>query len=165
MLNVLPPVVRVKTKSQYLVALVCHAYRTKKSGEGSGTHGLCLQEVSAASGGCRVVWLSARAGRGARNVGGRGPLLHNNRRQRQFLGGEQHVDIFEKSTTGDATNAIGGFQEIIAGLSAVFPTEGIGEDERLGELTRTHEKTSAIKIPVTFYMHDFHRLAVVWLKL
>ena len=95
--------------------------------------------------------------RSSRYVTGRGLFLHNDRRQVKLLGSEPDVNVFEEHAAGDATNAIGGFDEIVTGLTAVFPTEGIGEDEGLGELTRTHEKASAIKIPIASYMHDFHR--------
>jgi len=45
MLNVLPPVVRVKTKSQYLVARMCQGYRTGNLGEGPEAKAIFLQSL------------------------------------------------------------------------------------------------------------------------
>lgn len=110
-----------------------------------------------------MTWVRGWAGRGARQIGGSSLFLHNRVlhnsewRQVELGGGERDINVFEQDATGDAANAVGGFDEVIAGLSAVFTPERISEDDRLRELTRTHEKASAIKIPVTFCMHDFHR--------
>jgi hypothetical protein len=161
MLNVLPPVVRVKTKSQYLVALVCHAYRTKKFGEGSIR--MAFNHKGFQSYLCcgRVTRLRMMTGRGAGKLGGSGPFLHIHRRQGELFGRKRNVNIFEEGSASYAANTIGGFEEVVSGLSAMFTTEGIGKNERLGKLTRTHEKASAIKIPITFCMHIFTALAVI----
>lgn len=110
-------------------------------------------------------WVGLMAGRGARQSGSGGPFLHSNRRQGKLLGGEGNVNVFKENSAGDTPNTIGSFEKIISGLAAMFTTEGIGKNEGLGKLTSAHEKTSAIKIPITFYRHDFFTaLAVRWLR-
>jgi hypothetical protein len=104
-------------------------------------------------------------GRGTGQLGCRGPFLHSDWRQGELLRRKRHVNVFEKSSAGYAANTIGGFEKIISGLAAVFASEGVGENEGLRQLTRANEKTSAIKIPITFSMHDFFTaLAVRWLR-
>jgi hypothetical protein len=112
----------------------------------------------------RVTRFRMMTGRGAGKLGGSGPFLHIHRRQGELFGRKRNVNIFEEGSAGYAANTIGGFEEVVSGLSAMFTTEGIGKNERLGKLTRTHEKASAIKIPITFCMHDFHRSGSYWLR-
>ena len=43
--------------------------------------------------------------------------------------------------------AVGGFDEIVARLAAMFPAECVDEDERLGELSGFDEEAGAIDFP------------------
>jgi len=104
------------------------------------------------------------AGRSPRDASDSVPFLHSNRRQRESLGRKWHIDIFEKSPAGNTANSVGGFEKVVTGLAAMFAAEGIGEYKWLGELTRAHEKSGAIKIPITFGRHDFHRFGSYGLK-
>ena len=94
--------------------------------------------------------LGRMAGRSAREFGSRGPFLHSNRRQGKLLGGERNINVFKKNAAGDPSNTIRSFEKIISGLAAMFAAEGIGKNEGLGELTRAHEKSGAVNIPITF---------------
>jgi hypothetical protein len=66
---------------------------------------------------------------------------------------EGHVDIFEKDLCGNAANAVGKFDQIVADLAGMFAAERVAEAERFGELTGADEKTSAVNIPGTFCIH------------
>jgi len=46
-----------------------------------------------------------------------------------------HVNVFKNEPRGDAARTVGGFDQIIAGLAAMFPAKRVDKKERLGELS------------------------------
>ncbi|MFZ0481401.1 MAG: hypothetical protein WAL71_19835 [Terriglobales bacterium] len=71
---------------------------------------------------------------------------------------EKHVDVFKEKATGDATDSVGSFDEVVTGLAGMFAAERIREDEGLGELAGAHEESRAINVPSTLFIHDFSPL-------
>ena len=58
-----------------------------------------------------------------------------------------HVNVFKNQSRGDAARTVGGLDQIIAGLAAMFPAERVDKEERLGELSSFDQKTRAIDFP------------------
>ena len=58
-----------------------------------------------------------------------------------------HINVFKNQPRGDAARTVGGFEQIIAGLAAMFPAERVDKEERLGELSSFDQKTRAIDFP------------------
>ena len=154
MLNVLPPIVRVKRKSQHLVALVCYGYRNKKRAELPRAEGVFLQQHSDGSCGRPRVLADLMPD----DQFGGGAFWCFADGGRCLLGHERHVDIFKESAAGNAANAVGSFDDIVAGTTGVFAAEGVGEDERLGELTGADEKARAINVPGILIFHGAYTL-------
>ena len=67
---------------------------------------------------------------------------------------EGHVDVFEDGLGGDASYAVGGLDEVVAGTSGLFAAESVGKNERLCELTSAHQETGAEDGPMAFHIHD-----------
>ncbi len=63
---------------------------------------------------------------------------------------ERHVNVFEDGSGGDAFYAVGGLDEVVAGATGLFATERVGKNERLGELTSTHQETGTVYGPLAF---------------
>ena len=61
---------------------------------------------------------------------------------------ERHVNVFEEGLRGDALDASGGLDEVVAGLAGLLTTESIGKDKWFGELTGVHQKTGAVDSPL-----------------
>jgi hypothetical protein len=64
-----------------------------------------------------------------------------------------YVDIFKNGARGDAACPVGGFDQIIAYLTAMFPPERVHEHERLGKLFGPDKKSRAIDLPLTAGIH------------
>jgi hypothetical protein len=62
--------------------------------------------------------------------------------------GHRDVDVFEDLAWGDALEAVGGFDEVVAFLAAMLAAERVGEDKRFLELTGFDQKTSAVDGPI-----------------
>jgi len=60
---------------------------------------------------------------------------------------EWDIDILEDLARGDAENAVGGFDEVVALAAGVLTAEGVGEGEAGGELLGLDQKASAIGCP------------------
>ena len=58
-----------------------------------------------------------------------------------------NVNVFKNQPRRDATRTVGGLDQIIAGLAAMFPAERVDKEERLGELSSFDQKTRAIDFP------------------
>lgn len=71
---------------------------------------------------------------------------------------ERHVDVFEDGSSGDASYAVRGLDEVVAGTAGLFPAESVGKNEWLSELTSAHQETGAIDGPLDFKIHGafFH---------
>jgi hypothetical protein len=67
---------------------------------------------------------------------------------------QRHIDVFEQVARMNAADAFGGLDEVVAGLAGLFTTEDVGEDERLGELTGSHEEARAVDGPWAFHVHN-----------
>ena len=63
------------------------------------------------------------------------------------------VNVFEDLARGDAENAVGGFDEIVALAAGVLPAERVGEGEAGGELFGFDEEAGAIGDP---WVRCFH---------
>ena len=68
-------------------------------------------------------------------------------------GADSYVNIFKNGARGDAARAIGGFDQIIADLTAMFPPQCVHEHERLGKLFGSDKKSRAIDLPLTAGIH------------
>jgi hypothetical protein len=73
-----------------------------------------------------------------------------------FLGKQGYVDIFEDLPGGNAKNAVGGFDQIIAFAAGVLTAKRIGECEGGGELLGFDQKTGAIGNPWAAGFHVFY---------
>jgi hypothetical protein len=58
-----------------------------------------------------------------------------------------HVNIFKDQPRRDASGAVGGFDEIVARLAAMFAAECVDEEERLGKLPGFDQEAGAIDFP------------------
>ena len=58
-----------------------------------------------------------------------------------------HVDIFKNQPGRDASGAVGGLDQIVAGLAAMFAAECVDEEERLCKLPGFDQEASAINFP------------------
>ena len=74
---------------------------------------------------------------------------------RSLVRGEGHVDIFKKSFGGDAADAVGSFDEVVAGAAGMFAAERVREEQGFGELTSAHQEAGAINVPRAFSSHHF----------
>ncbi len=70
-------------------------------------------------------------------------------------GCERHVNVFEEGLGGDALDASGGLDEVVAGAAGLFAAESVGKDHWFGELTGAHQKTGAVDGPLTFQIHKY----------
>jgi hypothetical protein len=69
--------------------------------------------------------------------------------------GEWDVDVFEESLGGDATDAVGILNQVVARTAGLFAAQRIDKDERFGELTSAHQEASAVDGPLTFKILTF----------
>ena len=69
-------------------------------------------------------------------------------------GAQRYVNVFEEMARSDTAQAIGGLDQVVAGLSGMFAAEGVGEDERGGEFTGVHEEASAVGGPWCLSVHE-----------
>jgi len=58
-----------------------------------------------------------------------------------------HVDVLKNHLWGNPPTAVGGLDQVVAGLAAMFPSEGVDECERLGELLSFDQEASAVDFP------------------
>jgi hypothetical protein len=58
-----------------------------------------------------------------------------------------HVNVFKNQPRRDAARTVGGLDQIVAGLAAMFATERVDKEERLGELSSFDQETGAIDFP------------------
>jgi len=58
-----------------------------------------------------------------------------------------HVDIFKNQPGRDASGAVGGLDQIVAGLATMFPPKCIDEQKRLGKLAGFDQEARAINFP------------------
>src|SRR4029077_7357146 len=61
--------------------------------------------------------------------------------------GHGDVDVFEDAARGDADDAVGGFDEVVAFASAVLAAELVGETERGTELLGLDQEACAVVLP------------------
>lgn len=85
-------------------------------------------------------------------------FLHKRGWRSECVAGQRDVDVFKKNSAGNAADAIARFHQVVSRLAGMFTSERIGEDKGMGKLTSAHEETRAIRIPVTFFVHDFSPL-------
>jgi len=97
-------------------------------------------------------------GLGPAHEGRSGWFLHTIERRSEGRGRERYVDVFKKGLAGDAENATGHFDEVVARFAGVFAAQRVGKRERFGQLTGAHEKAGAIDVPRIFFVHDFLHL-------
>ena len=64
-----------------------------------------------------------------------------------MIGEQGDIDILEDLTWGDAQNAVGRFDEVVALAAGVLTAENVGEGEAGGELLGFDEKAGAIGDP------------------
>lgn len=77
-----------------------------------------------------------------------------NVRPSTFVLQQRNINVLEKGLTGDAADAFGSLDEIVAGAAGLFAAKDIGEDEGFSELTGTHQETGAINIPIALQIHE-----------
>jgi hypothetical protein len=66
-----------------------------------------------------------------------------------------HVDVFKDYALRDASTAVGGFNQVVASLAAMFPPECIDEGEWLGELLGLDQEAGAIDFPcIRIFSHS-----------
>jgi hypothetical protein len=58
-----------------------------------------------------------------------------------------HVNVFKNRARRDASTAVGGLNQVVAGLAVMFPPERVYEDEWLVELLGFDQESSAINLP------------------
>jgi hypothetical protein len=73
-----------------------------------------------------------------------------------ICGTHGHVNIFKNQLGRDAASAIGGFDQIVAGLAAMFPAKSVDEEEGSGELLGFDQEASAINLPRTTIFSHVH---------
>jgi len=64
-----------------------------------------------------------------------------------WIGKQGDVDVLEDLTGGDAENAVGGFDQIVALAAGVLTAENVGEGEAGGELLGFDQKAGAVGDP------------------
>jgi hypothetical protein len=71
------------------------------------------------------------------------------------------IDVFEKRSGGDASQAVRGLDDVVAGSAGLLAAESVGKDERFGKLTSPHQETCAVNGPLSFGIHGkfFHLFA------
>lgn len=57
------------------------------------------------------------------------------------------VHVFENQAWCDAPAAVGGLDQVVSGLTSVFPPECIDEEQGFGKLTGLDQETRAIDFP------------------
>jgi hypothetical protein len=93
-----------------------------------------------------------------------GPTLQFRQKQSTFgehqpilIGGShRHIHVFEDLSRSNATGAIGRLHEIVALLTAMFPSQCILENERFSELFGPDQKARAVDLPITFMFVHLH---------
>jgi hypothetical protein len=80
------------------------------------------------------------------------------------LGEQRHVDILEDLAWGDAKNAIGRFDQVIALAARVLAAEGVGEGEAGGELLGFDQKTRAVCNPFVRCFHECRPDYLIYLQ-
>src|SRR5882724_2419809 len=99
-------------------------------------------------------------GRGLRSEYARSPGLREAPSVRCAAGGcaaggclQWHIDVLEQSARTNAAEPFRGLDNIIAGVAGMFAAEGVGKNERLGQLTGSNNKARAVNGPRTFHLH------------
>ena len=65
----------------------------------------------------------------------------------RFRGIHGHVNVFEYCSGSDATAAVRGLDQVVAGSATMFASQSIHENTRLGNLLGFDEKARAIDFP------------------
>ena len=150
MLNVLPPVVPVKKKSQHIVARKCKGTELGTASMRPRVKSHFLAMTFRRSCGSLGRWHVRPETRASVPVQKSAERENFRRGSSGDDGRERYVDVFKKGLGGDAEDAVGDFDEVVTRLAGVFAAKRVGKHERFGELTGAHEEAGAIDVPRIF---------------